>query len=56
MFAQVFVAVGLAVFACTFLLVMILVINKCGQHPKFGIHRKLNHVLLVCKDVCTVKD
>nr|XP_040020494.1 high affinity nerve growth factor receptor [Gasterosteus aculeatus aculeatus] len=35
----VFVAVGLAVFACTFLLVMILVINKCGQHPKFGIHR-----------------
>ncbi|KAM8735812.1 high affinity nerve growth factor receptor [Acanthopagrus schlegelii] len=33
------VAVGLAVFACTFLLVMILVINKCGQHSKFGIHR-----------------
>ncbi|KAM8869377.1 high affinity nerve growth factor receptor [Spinachia spinachia] len=35
----VFVAVGLGVFACTFLLVMILVINKCGQHSKFGIHR-----------------
>ncbi|TDH11406.1 hypothetical protein EPR50_G00060420 [Perca flavescens] len=33
------VAVGLAVFACTFLLIMILVINKCGQHSKFGIHR-----------------
>ncbi|KAL4646790.1 high affinity nerve growth factor receptor [Arapaima gigas] len=33
------VAVGLAVFACTFLLVMVLVINKCGQRSKFGIHR-----------------
>ncbi|XP_034553546.1 high affinity nerve growth factor receptor isoform X1 [Notolabrus celidotus] len=33
------VAVGLAVFACTFLLIMILVINKCGQNSKFGIHR-----------------
>ncbi|XP_056300641.1 high affinity nerve growth factor receptor isoform X2 [Pseudoliparis swirei] len=33
------VAVGLAVFACTFLVVMVLVINKCGQHSKFGIHR-----------------
>ncbi|XP_017564232.1 high affinity nerve growth factor receptor isoform X1 [Pygocentrus nattereri] len=33
------VAVGLAVFACTFLLIMVLVINKCGQHSKFGIHR-----------------
>ncbi|XP_031135270.1 high affinity nerve growth factor receptor isoform X1 [Sander lucioperca] len=33
------VAVGLALFACTFLLIMILVINKCGQHSKFGIHR-----------------
>ncbi|XP_060756402.1 high affinity nerve growth factor receptor [Neoarius graeffei] len=32
------VAVGLAVFACTFLLIMVLVINKCGQHSKFGIH------------------
>ncbi|XP_073341945.1 high affinity nerve growth factor receptor isoform X2 [Pagrus major] len=30
------VAVGLAVFACTFLLVMILIINRCGQHSKFG--------------------
>ncbi|XP_074508828.1 high affinity nerve growth factor receptor isoform X2 [Sebastes fasciatus] len=33
------VAVGLAVFACTFLLIMVLIINKCGQHSKFGIHR-----------------
>uniref|UniRef100_A0A4W6BSQ9 receptor protein-tyrosine kinase n=1 Tax=Lates calcarifer TaxID=8187 RepID=A0A4W6BSQ9_LATCA len=33
------VAVGLAVFACTFLLIMVLVINRCGQHSKFGIHR-----------------
>uniref|UniRef100_A0A8C6NLL9 Tyrosine-protein kinase receptor n=1 Tax=Nothobranchius furzeri TaxID=105023 RepID=A0A8C6NLL9_NOTFU len=33
------VAVGLAVFACTFLLIVILVINKCGQKTKFGIHR-----------------
>ncbi|KAL2084415.1 hypothetical protein ACEWY4_019933 [Coilia grayii] len=33
------VAVGLAVFTCTFLLIMVLVINKCGQHSKFGIHR-----------------
>ncbi|XP_068180835.1 high affinity nerve growth factor receptor [Antennarius striatus] len=33
------VAVGLAVFACTFLLIMVFVINKCGQHSKFGIHR-----------------
>ncbi|KAI1886063.1 hypothetical protein AGOR_G00210170 [Albula goreensis] len=33
------VAVGLAVFACTFLLLMVLVINKCGQRSKFGIHR-----------------
>nr|XP_015805239.2 high affinity nerve growth factor receptor [Nothobranchius furzeri] len=33
------VAVGLAVFACTFLLIVILVINKCGQQTKFGIHR-----------------
>ncbi|XP_069041351.1 high affinity nerve growth factor receptor [Lepisosteus oculatus] len=33
------VAVGLAVFACTFLLIMLLVINKCGRQSKFGIHR-----------------
>uniref|UniRef100_A0A8C7LZC9 Tyrosine-protein kinase receptor n=1 Tax=Oncorhynchus mykiss TaxID=8022 RepID=A0A8C7LZC9_ONCMY len=33
------VAVGLAVFACAFLLIMVLVINKCGQQSKFGIHR-----------------
>ncbi|XP_013878896.1 high affinity nerve growth factor receptor isoform X2 [Austrofundulus limnaeus] len=33
------VAVGLAVFACTFLLIMILVVNRCGQQSKFGIHR-----------------
>ncbi|KAK5862068.1 hypothetical protein PBY51_017499 [Eleginops maclovinus] len=35
----VLVAVSLAAFACIFLLVMVLVINKCGQHSKFGIHR-----------------
>ncbi|KAL6109646.1 ntrk1 [Pungitius sinensis] len=35
----VFVAVGLGVFACAFLLVTILVVNKCDQHSKFGIHR-----------------
>uniref|UniRef100_A0A4W5PGB1 Tyrosine-protein kinase receptor n=1 Tax=Hucho hucho TaxID=62062 RepID=A0A4W5PGB1_9TELE len=33
------VAVGLAVFACAFLLIMVLVVNKCGQQSKFGIHR-----------------
>ncbi|KAJ3597393.1 hypothetical protein NHX12_000920 [Muraenolepis orangiensis] len=33
------VAVGLAVFACAFLLIMLIVINRCGQHSKFGIHR-----------------
>ncbi|XP_019719297.1 high affinity nerve growth factor receptor [Hippocampus comes] len=33
------VAVGLAVFACAFLLVTMLVINKCGHNSKFGIHR-----------------
>ncbi|XP_062841250.1 high affinity nerve growth factor receptor [Trichomycterus rosablanca] len=33
------VAVGLAVFACTFLIIMVLVVNKCGQNSKFGIHR-----------------
>uniref|UniRef100_A0A3Q1HKS9 Tyrosine-protein kinase receptor n=1 Tax=Anabas testudineus TaxID=64144 RepID=A0A3Q1HKS9_ANATE len=33
------VAVGLAVFTCAFLLIMVLVINKCGQRSKFGIHR-----------------
>ncbi|XP_051576014.1 high affinity nerve growth factor receptor isoform X1 [Myxocyprinus asiaticus] len=38
-FFGVSVAVGLAVFACTFLLVMVVVINKWGQHSKFGIHR-----------------
>lgn len=37
---QVSVAVGLAVLACTFLLIMVLTINKCGQQSKFGIHRK----------------
>lgn len=39
---QVSVAVGLALFACTFLLIMILIINKCGQHSKFGLHRKFS--------------
>ncbi|XP_056617764.1 high affinity nerve growth factor receptor [Triplophysa dalaica] len=33
------VAVGLAIFACAFLLITVVVINKCGQHSKFGIHR-----------------
>nr|XP_057908877.1 high affinity nerve growth factor receptor isoform X2 [Doryrhamphus excisus] len=33
------VAVGLALFACMFLLVTVLVVNKCGQNSKFGIHR-----------------
>ncbi|XP_073423192.1 high affinity nerve growth factor receptor isoform X2 [Dendrobates tinctorius] len=33
------VAVGLAVFACLFLLVMLVVLNKCGRHSKFGINR-----------------
>ncbi|KAK7886506.1 hypothetical protein WMY93_026127 [Mugilogobius chulae] len=33
------VAVGLALFACSFLLVILVVMNKCGHHPKFGIHR-----------------
>ncbi|XP_061573421.1 high affinity nerve growth factor receptor [Cololabis saira] len=33
------VAVGLALFACTFLLVTVLIVNKCGQQSKFGIHR-----------------
>ncbi|KAM9782530.1 high affinity nerve growth factor receptor [Neosynchiropus ocellatus] len=33
------VAVGLALFASVFLLVMIVVISKCGHHTKFGIHR-----------------
>ncbi|KAJ7985453.1 hypothetical protein DPEC_G00352190 [Dallia pectoralis] len=33
------VAVGLAVFACILFLVVVLLINKCSQHTKFGIHR-----------------
>ncbi|XP_016536422.1 high affinity nerve growth factor receptor [Poecilia formosa] len=33
------VAVGLAVFTCIFLLITVLIINKCGQQTKFGIHR-----------------
>ncbi|XP_044127363.1 high affinity nerve growth factor receptor [Bufo gargarizans] len=33
------VAVGLAVFACLFLLIMLIVLNKCGRHSKFGINR-----------------
>uniref|UniRef100_A0A087XXX7 receptor protein-tyrosine kinase n=1 Tax=Poecilia formosa TaxID=48698 RepID=A0A087XXX7_POEFO len=32
------VAVGLAVFTCIFLLITVLIINKCGQQTKFGIH------------------
>ncbi|XP_053134998.1 high affinity nerve growth factor receptor [Hemicordylus capensis] len=33
------VAVVLAVCACIFLSVMLIVLNKCGQHSKFGINR-----------------
>ncbi|XP_069460667.1 high affinity nerve growth factor receptor isoform X2 [Ambystoma mexicanum] len=33
------VAVGLAVFACLFLSVMLIVLNKCGRHSKFGHNR-----------------
>ncbi|XP_043972020.1 high affinity nerve growth factor receptor isoform X2 [Gambusia affinis] len=33
------VAVGLAVFTCIFLLITVLIINKCGHQTKFGIHR-----------------
>ncbi|XP_066577676.1 high affinity nerve growth factor receptor isoform X2 [Amia ocellicauda] len=33
------VAVGLAVFACTFILILLVVLNKCGRQSKFGIHR-----------------
>ncbi|XP_077576279.1 high affinity nerve growth factor receptor [Stigmatopora nigra] len=33
------VAVGLAMFACTFLLLAVLVLNRCGRDSKFGIHR-----------------
>ncbi|CDQ73738.1 unnamed protein product [Oncorhynchus mykiss] len=46
------VAVGLAVFACTFLLIMVLVINKCGQQSKFGIHRE-NDILPTVKTLKT---
>lgn len=41
---QVSVAVGLAIFACTFLLVMVVIVNKCGHNSKFGVHRELSHV------------
>ncbi|XP_063295286.1 high affinity nerve growth factor receptor [Pelobates fuscus] len=33
------VAVGLAAFACIFLVLMLIVLNKCGRHSKFGINR-----------------
>ncbi|XP_073465869.1 LOW QUALITY PROTEIN: high affinity nerve growth factor receptor [Aquarana catesbeiana] len=33
------VAVGLAIFACFFLLLLLIVLNKCGRHSKFGINR-----------------
>nr|XP_033779019.1 high affinity nerve growth factor receptor isoform X2 [Geotrypetes seraphini] len=33
------VAVGLAVFACVFLSAMLLMLNKCRRHSKFGINR-----------------
>ncbi|XP_030605824.1 high affinity nerve growth factor receptor isoform X1 [Archocentrus centrarchus] len=35
----VYVAAGLGVLACSLLLIMVLVIYRCGQHSKFGIHR-----------------
>ncbi|NXJ99766.1 NTRK1 factor, partial [Corythaixoides concolor] len=33
------VAVALAIFACLFLSIMLLVLNKCGRRSKFGINR-----------------
>uniref|UniRef100_F7D2D8 Tyrosine-protein kinase receptor n=1 Tax=Monodelphis domestica TaxID=13616 RepID=F7D2D8_MONDO len=36
---QVSVAVGLAVFACLFLSVLLILLNKCGRRSKFGINR-----------------
>lgn len=33
-------AVALAVFACLFLSVMLIVLNKCGRRSKFGINRE----------------
>ncbi|XP_056670625.1 high affinity nerve growth factor receptor [Monodelphis domestica] len=33
------VAVGLAVFACLFLSVLLILLNKCGRRSKFGINR-----------------
>uniref|UniRef100_A0A8D0G6I8 Tyrosine-protein kinase receptor n=1 Tax=Sphenodon punctatus TaxID=8508 RepID=A0A8D0G6I8_SPHPU len=35
----IFMAVALAVCACIFLSVMLIVLNKCGRHSKFGINR-----------------
>ncbi|NXP07332.1 NTRK1 factor, partial [Thinocorus orbignyianus] len=35
--SQVSVAVALAVFACLFLSVMLILLNKCGRRSKFGI-------------------
>ncbi|NXD74036.1 NTRK1 factor, partial [Eolophus roseicapillus] len=37
--AQVSVAVALAVFACLFLSLMLIALNKCGRRSKFGINR-----------------
>ncbi|NWH68487.1 NTRK1 factor, partial [Geococcyx californianus] len=37
--SQVSVAVALAVFACLFLSIMLIVLNKCGRRSKFGINR-----------------
>lgn len=37
---QVSVAVALAVFACLFLSIMLIVLNKCGRRSKFGINRE----------------
>ncbi|XP_053906757.1 high affinity nerve growth factor receptor isoform X2 [Cuculus canorus] len=35
------VAVALAIFACLFLSVMLIVLNKCGRRSKFGINRSV---------------
>ncbi|KAJ0066689.1 hypothetical protein NL108_018256 [Boleophthalmus pectinirostris] len=37
--SSVSVVVGLSLFAFSFVLLVLVVWNKCGHHPKFGIHR-----------------
>lgn len=48
---QVSVAVGLAVFACLFLSMLLLVLNKCGRRNKFGINRESRLQRAVCLSV-----